>query len=342
MQIGGRNYRVKPGLAIFLAISVVSALAITLLTTDTGTWSGLRRMRPEYALLAALLMIAQWCFNAIRFKILINSLGSNLSFTHSLRAFMANLFIAAVTPSQTGGGPMQIYVLSRAGVPIAKGFAGCLMGAVLSVFFLLASSLAVLLLRPGLRAELAERMAGIMVIAVIVFGLLAVLFLLSIFRIRLIRRLIGRILLVLTRVLKTERRLAITKRVMGGVDQYRECMSVFAGARKRRILLALVFTAAGTATNALIAPVLLTGLNVEFDMANVYLAQFIIFFIAYFGPTPGASGISEFSSFWMLTSLHIQPNILGIYTVLWRFFTSFIGVAVGGLVVLSLIPRGKN
>jgi uncharacterized membrane protein YbhN (UPF0104 family) len=79
---------------------------------------------------------------------------------------------------------------------------------------------------------------------------------------------------------------------------------------------------------------------VKQDALNVYLAQPILFFIAYFGPTPGASGIAEFSNYWMLSSLEIQPNMLGIYTVLWRFFTSFIAVAVGGLVVLTLIPRG--
>jgi uncharacterized membrane protein YbhN (UPF0104 family) len=63
--------------------------------------------------------------------------------------------------------------------------------------------------------------------------------------------------------------------------------------------------------------------------------------VAYFGPTPGASGIAEFSSYWMLTTLSVQPNMLGVYTVLWRFFTIFIGVAVGGLVVLSLIRRRR-
>jgi uncharacterized protein (TIRG00374 family) len=341
MRIGDKDYRVKPGLTIFLAISIVSALAIFYLAGDKGSWRSLRHIRPEYAALAALLMVAQWCFNAIRFKILVNSLGSNVSFVTSLKAFMTNVFAAAITPSQTGGGAMQVYVLNRAGVPIARGFTGCLMGALLTVFCLLTLTVAILLFRPGLRAEFGQRLAGVLVAVVAVLGLLIVMFLVSVLKTALMKRMIGWVLLVLTGFLKTEKRLALTKRVLGGVDHYRECLAVFVGHKRRRLLLGLVFTAMAIATNALIAPALLAGLNIEFDFLNVYVAQFILLFIAYFGPTPGASGIAEFSNYWVLSSLNVQSDVLGIYTVLWRFFTSFIGVGVGGLIVLSLITRRK-
>jgi uncharacterized protein (TIRG00374 family) len=75
---------------------------------------------------------------------------------------------------------------------------------------------------------------------------------------------------------------------------------------------------------------------------NVYLAQFILFFIAYFGPTPGASGIAEFSTFWVLSSLDVKSEILGVYTVMWRLFTSFIAVAIGGIIVLRVIREHRR
>lgn len=342
MQIGGKRYKIGSGLALFLAISVVSALVIIFLTADETTWTGLRGMRPRYIAAACALMLIQWCLNAVRFKILVNSLGNNVSFATSFRAFMANVFMGAVTPSQTGGGPVQIYVLHRAGVPVAKAFAGCLMGAILTVFCLLTSALTVLISNPELRADFGPRMTGILLAALIVFSLLVVMFVLSIVRTLLIKRLVGRTMLAVMRVLRVGKRTALTKRVLGGIDQYRESMKVFARTRKQRILLALLITMVAIATNALIAPVLLSGLNIDYVLSTVYPAQFILLFVAYFGPTPGASGIAEFSNYWMLTTLSVQPNLLGVYTVLWRFFTIFIGVAVGGLVVLSLIPRRRS
>ena len=341
MQLGESRYSIRTGLLVFLGISVVSAIVILFLTADPGTWTGLRRMRPAFLVLACALMVAQWSLNAVRFRILVNSLGNDVSFATSLKAFLTNIFLGAVTPSQTGGGPMQIFVLNRAGVPVSKAFAGCLMGAVLTVVCLVSSALTVLLTSPGLRAEFGPRMTGILISAVIVFGTLVIVFILSVTRTDIVKRLIGRVLLGVMRAFRIERRMGFTKRVLGGVDQYRESMAVFARARKSRIVSALLITMLAIATNALIAPVLLSGLNIEYNLAKIYPAQFILFFVAYFGPTPGASGIAEFSNYWLLNTLSIQPNMLGVYTVLWRFFTIFIGVTVGGLVVLSLIARRR-
>ena len=172
--------RVIAGLVTGLVI--ISALAIFFLTADTGSWTDFRRISPGYALLAAGLMVAQWCLNALRFKILVNSLDNRVSFATSLKAFMSNIFMSAITPSQTGGGPMQIYVLNRSGVSIARAFAGCLMGAVLTVVSLLSTTLAILILAPGLRAELGRHLTGVVLAAAIVFSILASLFLLSLFR----------------------------------------------------------------------------------------------------------------------------------------------------------------
>jgi uncharacterized protein (TIRG00374 family) len=341
MRIGGRDYSVKAGLAAFLVISVASALAIFLITNRTGVWASLCRMRPAYLVLAAGLMVAQWCLNAVRFRMLVNGLGNRVSFVVSLKAFMANVFMSAVTPSQTGGGPVQIYVLNRAGVPVAKGFAGCLMGAVLTVVCLVSSTLAILILRPGFRVEVGRHLAGVLTTVILVFSVLAALFLLSIFRIGFTKRLVGRTLLFVTRLLRTERRVAVTKRVLGGMDQYRESLSVFAGKQRLRVLAALLVTFAGVGANSLIALALLGGLNVDFDAKSVYLAQFVLLFIGYFVPTPGASGVAEFTNYWMLSSLDVESGVLGVYTVMWRLFTSYIGVAVGGVVVLSLV-RGRK
>jgi uncharacterized protein (TIRG00374 family) len=339
MRIGNREYRLKTGLTIFLALSIVSALVIFLIGAEPGTWTRMRQVRPVYLLLAAAFMVSHWCFNALRFKVLVNSLGNHVGFWTSLKAFIANIFVSAVTPSQTGGGPIQIYILHRAGVPIAKGFTGCLMGAVIAVFCLLTSTITILVAKPDLRAEFGEHLTGILVSVVAVFGILALMFLLSLFKIDLVKNLIGRTLLTLLRVVGTERRLALTKRVLGGIDQYRECMSVFFRIRKLRLLLALALTLTSLAASSAVSLALLKGLRVEFDILNVYLAQFILFFIAYFGPTPGASGIAEFSAFWVLSSLDIRSEILGVYTVMWRVFTSFIAVAIGGIITLTLIRR---
>jgi hypothetical protein len=342
MQIGGRTYNIRLGLAIFLSISVVSAAVILYLGVDRSTWPALGQIRLQYGLLAAGLMVAQWLLNGLRFQILINSFAEKVSFRTSFRAFMANVFLAAMTPSQTGGGPLQIYVLNRAGVPVAKAFAGCLMGAVLSVVCLILSNLVVLGLSADLRHGMGHHVGAIFTVALAVLVALAAIFILSLVRIGWLKRALGWLLLALSRPARLRSRYSLAKRLMRGLDQYRESMLAFAGAKKRRVVAAGLVTLVGMSLNALIAPALLAGLNAGGESLKVFLLQFVVFFIAYFSPTPGASGVAEFTSYWLVASANIPGNLLAVYTVIWRFFNSFIGVGVGALVVLSIVGKRRR
>ncbi len=124
MQLGGKEYRIKTGLAIFLALSIITAMALVYIGDYKDIWDTLKKMRIGYALLAGIAVVGYWALNGLKFQILIKGLGADVRFWDSFRAFVANLFLGAVTPFQTGGGPLQIYILSRAGVPIAIAFPG--------------------------------------------------------------------------------------------------------------------------------------------------------------------------------------------------------------------------
>jgi len=342
MRIGGRTYNIRLGLTVFLSISVVSAVVILYRGFDERTWSTLRQMRPQFALLAAALMVGQWLLNALRFQILVNSFEERVSFRTSFKAFMANVFLAAMTPSQTGGGPLQIYILNRAGLPVARAFAGCLMGAVLTVICLILSNLVVLGVSADLRLGMGPHIGTVFTVALAVFVALAALFILSLTKIAWLKRAAGWLVFVFSRSRRAGPKYSVTKRLMRGLDQYRESMLAFAGAKKGRVVAAGLVTMLAMCTNALIAPVLVAGLNAGGNALKVFLMQFVILFIAYFSPTPGASGVAEFTSYWLMASVKVQGNMLGVYTIMWRFFTSFIGVGVGAIVVLSMLGKWKG
>jgi hypothetical protein len=255
---------------------------------------------------------------------------------------MGNLFMSAMTPSQSGGGPLQIYILTKTGIPVAEAFTGCLMGAVLTVICLVISNLAVFLFKSSFGIHFGHHMGVVFVVAFIIFLFMALLFMLSIFKIKLIKRIFGKITLFLFHFFKIKKRFTMTKKVLRGLEQYSRCMLTFAGAKRYRVFIAGLITILCLCINALMAPVLLAGMNIHQDVAKVFLIQFIIFFIAYFSPTPGGSGLAEFSNYWVMASVNVEQNMLGVYTLIWRFFTSFMGVGIGGLIVLFLISKRKK
>ena len=335
MQIGGKEYRIKTGLTIFLIITTLSAMVLLYRGVDKDTWTSLKQIRPEYGLLALIIMVIYWFLNGLRFQILIKGLGDDVSLWNSTRAFVANLFLGAVTPFQTGGGPLQIYILNRAGVPIARAFSACLVGAMLTIAGLVSSTIVILLFAKNLGFEFGDFMSAIFGTVSLIFLIAMALFILSLFKIEVFKRIIGGSLNFLTRGKST-----LPERVMGGLDQYSECMAIYAKARKRMLVFAFLLTILCLSTLSLIAPLILAGLNVQYALSPVFLIQFILNFIVYFSPTPGGSGIAEFSSYWMMTSF--TENLLEIYTLIWRFFTNFIGVGLGGLIVLALFRKEKK
>lgn len=339
MRLGEKEYSIKTGLTIFLALSTISAMALFYLGADKNrnTWANLKHVRLEYGLLAGAAIVVYWGLNGLKFQILIKGLGEDVSFWNSFRAFVANLFLGAVTPFQTGGGPLQIYILNRAGVPLAIAFSGCLVGAMLTILSLVGSTLVILLFKRDLGLEFGQFMGAIFGVVSLIFLLALALFILSLFKMEIFKRVIGRSLNFLTRG-----RTSLTERVMDGLDQYSECMSVYARAQKRTLIIAGLLTLLSIAVLSSVASLILAGLNLQQIVSRVFLTQFILNFIVYFSPTPGGSGIAEFSSYWMMTSVIGDQNFMEIYTPAWRFFTNFIGVGLGGLIVLTLFRKERK
>jgi hypothetical protein len=337
MKLAGRNYNIKTGLIVFLAISTVSAMVLFYLSAEKGIWTSLKYVKLEYGLLALGAIFVYWCLSSLKFQILVIGLDEHVSFWASFRAFVANLFLGAVTPFQTGGGPLQIYILNRAGVPLAKAFSACLMGAMLTIFSLVGSTIVIFILKRDLLSIFGPYISAIFSLVSLIFLFALTLFILSLFRMQMLKRIIGRSLNFLTRG-----RTSFTERVMRGLDQYSICMSIYARAKKSRLFIAGILTIISIAVMSSIAPIILAGLNAQQNVPQVFLIQFILNFIVYFSPTPGGSGIAELSSHWIMGSAASIDKVLEFYTLTWRFFTNFLGVGLGGLIVLAFLREERR
>jgi Uncharacterised protein family (UPF0104). len=98
---------------------LVSALAIFLIMRLTGGregWSSLFRVDRVSLATAGLLVVVGWILEAARIETLVRALGGKLGFTSALRIALAGAFVACVTPFDTGGEPLQVYLLHRHGI----------------------------------------------------------------------------------------------------------------------------------------------------------------------------------------------------------------------------------
>jgi uncharacterized membrane protein YbhN (UPF0104 family) len=72
---------------------------------------------------------------------------------------------------------------------------------------------------------------------------------------------------------------------------------------------------------------------------DVLLLQTLITFLLYFAPTPGASGIGEILSA-LVMQVYVPKPLVALYTILWRFFVTYVTILVGSGVFYSWVRQG--
>ena len=115
-----RNY-IRFGIKLFLIITIGAISIIFWRTVDENSLVELKNMNYSFLVLAALAAGIAYILDGMRIWILARALGYNISLWYCVGVNLANLFVSTVTPFQSGGAPLQIYMLSKKGIPIGKG-----------------------------------------------------------------------------------------------------------------------------------------------------------------------------------------------------------------------------
>ena len=91
----------------------------------------------------------------------------------------------------------------------------------------------------------------------------------------------------------------------------------------------------------LIAYFVMRAMGLEVDMLEVIFLQWVLYLVLYFAPTPGASGYAEVSAAAVMGPLLPEAH-LGAFVVLWRMFSLYIPMALGGMLLLGQLPRSNQ
>jgi hypothetical protein len=320
----------KRSLTIFLSISLAATLVVLGITVSPTTYQALSRLKPICLFFAFGLWVGYLSFDALRLKTILSALGAQANFLSSARLLLVGIFMAAITPFGAGGLPVQLYLLNRDGVSPGQGGAALLLRAILTGCFLaialpLIIGLASWTLKPGLIRAVLYYLAGL-------YSLFLVLFLLLIFKPTTIRALSVRV------VRLFGHRSNLSEKVGQEMDRFRDALLGFFGFGPKVVIFGLALTAASALIFLLIAPALLYGLGVEAPIIQVLILQVVLVFVVTFAPSPGGAGIAEAGSA-ALYSLICPFYLVGVYTVLWRFFSCYLGAGLGGLSLLGFLRR---
>ncbi len=327
--------RIKKGLKLFIAFVAVTMLALLIFTASRETIEALGKMNPFYLLIALIFWGIYLVLDSFRISLLTHGVtGRWGSIKTDIEILLTGAFLAAVTPFQTGGLPVQLYIFKRDGIPWGR---GTLIILLRGIFFAIMMISLLPFFLPILAKELnvtSVRNLSIYSGAIYLFILILFVFILT--KPDIIKRFIYRITIQRGKRTKATR---WTYRIFKEIKEMKEGFWRFSVKKKWHSAASFILTYITYIPYFFIAPFLLRGLGIEVPFVKAAFLQLVVILFTFFSPTPGATGISE-GGFALLFSPIVAKHILGVFTILWRFFTFYLTAIIGGIDTLKVLKLG--
>ena len=322
------------GLKWFIALSIFGLLLNFFLTSFAGSYRYLTQFNPTFLIIAFGLNVGDWVLGGARIIVLSAPLFSQITFKTCIKANVSNIFLGAVTPAQTGGGPAQIYVLYKNGMPFAEAAVASMICFICSMLFLI--SCAFYLSFFGHIPTMNVSLLLFSRVTLLVFSVIILLFAVAVVKPQTFESITRRCLSALPILKNSAKSGGKLQAFFDSVQKYQGLMRLYVSKRKLALLAAFVISSIIYLNKFFIAYIVLKGMGLDVPFIQTMFVQIILFLIFYFSPTPGASGLAEFSSAQLMGTI-IPKSSQAVFTVLWRTFTLYIGVAVGGVIMLRYL-----
>ncbi|HEY2990684.1 MAG TPA: lysylphosphatidylglycerol synthase transmembrane domain-containing protein [Candidatus Binatia bacterium] len=316
--------------------------------TATPSWN---RLRWGYLLLILLCLPIETACAAARIWLLCRVLHPGVRLWTCVKAELSNVTISLLTPSQTGGGPAQMYMLSRAGVGV---------GTSLTISLISFLGTAVILVLMGLYTVFVSGIADLTPLFATVFRVITGIMLAMAVGVvcpGLIRVVLGKLSRARWRLRGGHESLqewrpprgdpAAPAEPMGPVGCkladlvyiYRDDVKKFLRAGKVSFLWACLLSSAFLFSRVLMPYLCLRFLGIEGStLREIIEVQTALTFLIFFAPTPGGAGLTEGASMTLMSAI-VPVGFAPYYNLLWRFSTAYVAALAGLVCLLHAVTR---
>jgi uncharacterized protein (TIRG00374 family) len=325
-------------LFISIGFSLLVLVVILFFTINENTLTYLKAINPLFLLLAFMTHVLTMCFWALRVQKMSGSLGYRIGFFYSLNLVFANLLAAAVTPAQAGGEPVRIHELYKANVPLGDATAIVIMERVLDGIALAGlAAFSMIVLTDQWQSLGAVSEVMVFVTWIFVSGCL-VLFYLAIRRPDVVKKVVNRCTLYLTKTWENERVEELLLRADKEIDNFQTATIRFIHTAKGGLCWGMLFTLLYWVSEIVTASLILIGLGQPPLILESFVIQLILAILMMMPLTPGSSGIAEIGATSMY-ALFIPASIVGIFVVIWRVVLYYFNIALGILSSIIIVRR---
>lgn len=272
--------------------------------------------------------------DALRFFYILKSVGAHLPLFYVVRLHFVYVFVSSITPFTTGGGIGQIYFLTKRGVSLPDSTSAITIRTISSIAMYMALVPIALLLNHDL-FKLFPTGGNLFVTiftAIIIVVLISIVYFL-LHRTKRLKWIIYNILSLLRKKKwirkRTYRHLVLKS--FRSIDDFSENLFQFLKGDRRYVFATFLFTFLYILTLCSFSLILIKSVTPGISSLSILSLQLVATFITYFAPTPGATGAAE-GTFYYAFMEFVEPTHIASLTLLWRLYSTYIGVAIGAVV----------
>ncbi|MGN1422142.1 MAG: YbhN family protein [Oscillospiraceae bacterium] len=300
----------------------------------------LRNINPLFIIICVFFMIGYWLCESGTVYIMLKSMHPDISFWHTWLVTIIGQYFNCITPSASGGQPMQAYYLVKFKVPLGTGLTALLSRFIVYQFVLTLYSIFTLIVGFGQFGEDLSR-KGLMPFVFIGFvintAVIVVLFGIALWKTGTLK-IANWIITLLSKIhiLKKpiKQRLYITREVNKFYSNFS-----FLKKNVKIIIKSCLLTFVQLTLYLSISYVLYRGFGKnDVSLLQIISYQAYVLMISSFIPLPGAMGAAELGYAGFFGD--IFGSYTGVSTMLWRIFTFYLPIIAGMIFILTLKNKG--
>lgn len=248
----------------------------------------------EWLVLAFLSMIGFIVFEGLALWVLLRAFGYQKKVSRNMAYSAMDIYFSAITPSATGGQPAAAYFMMKDKVPGAVTTITLLINVTLYTISIIAVSVLCILARPGIFMEFGSLSKCMIVIGFAVQLVLVVVFILLVYKEKIVMRIASAIMRILSRLHLMKNVEKRQKRLKEVEAQYKACATAIKY-HKKSLALALLFNFLQRISLIMVSVCVFIAVGGDLTKTfDVFITQGYVFTGSNSIPIPGAVGVADF------------------------------------------------
>ena len=324
---------------LFIVLSVAAVVCIAFGNPElSNAWDALRSLDTRWIIGLFFCWAGYAFFDALGTWFCLRRQGFFLGIGTVFSITLIGFYYSNITPGASGGQPMQVNSLRKAGVPVGNGTTAVTVRLVANQFMVSVLSLILLLLNRDFVYQQLQGAIWFVRIGWIINFAVVPLVLLAAFQRRLIRKLATGLIGLLVKIRLVKDRDAATEKTYEVLDTYHNAVHDLLCSPGQVLTQCLCSAASLLAlTGSIVFVYHAFGLSgTRWD--QLLTLSFLLFVSASYTPLPGASGAQEGGFMYYFNGI-FPGGTKGLALLIWRFFTYYLFLFAG--VVTVLIERTR-